>query len=179
MHFTINLATRRILDYRRVNRLCAVIIAALLLFLCWNVFMVSWHMGETRRLDNEISSLTKKMKTLAPANLDKDSSETRASISYYNEIIVRKSFGWLRFLEQVEISLPEGIALSGLAPDKKNGSVKIEGLARDFGKLRALLENLEKSGYFHDIQLVSHADVDLWEEAKGVEFSIMCQVKFQ
>jgi Tfp pilus assembly protein PilN len=179
MRFTINLATKRILDLRRFNRICAVAIALLLALLCWNIFRFLWNLGESHRLSDEIIASETKLKSLPVAVIDKDSAKTRATIGYYNEIIARKTFGWLVFLEQLEISTPEGVALSGVEPDRKSGTVKIEGLARDFGKVQAYLESLEESPYFHSIQLLSHQNFVLWEEARGVKFSVMCRVKFQ
>jgi len=179
MRFTIDLATSRILDHRRVNRICAGFMAILLGFLCCNLFLVSWNLGESRRLTSEINILEKRLKRRPAGAVDKDSARTRASIRFFNEIIARKTFSWLDFLKHVETTTSEGIALSVLAPDRKSGTVKIEGLGRDFGKVLAYLESLEDSRYFHDIQLVSHQDVVLWEQVKGVRFSIMCRVKLQ
>lgn len=179
MRFTINLATKRILDLRLFNRICAVTIALLLVSLCWNIFRFVWNMGESHRLTDEIIASEKKLKSLPVAVIDKDSAKTRATIGFYNKIIERKSFGWLVFLEQLEIATPGGVALTGVTTDRENGTVKIEGLARDFGKVRAYLESLEESPYFQSIQLVSNQNVVLWEQAKGVKFSVMCRVKFQ
>jgi hypothetical protein len=177
MRFTIDVSTNRILDHRRVNRICAFTVMILLGVLCWNVFRISWNIGESRRLADEINASKKQPENRSPDTTDKDSARIRSSIGFFNEIIARKSFGWLDFLEQVEIVDSDGIALSGLAPDRKSGTVKIEGWARDFGKVRAYLESLEESPYFQAVQLVSHKDVVLWEEARGVKFSIVCRVK--
>jgi Tfp pilus assembly protein PilN len=179
MRFTINLATKRVLDLRLFNRICAGTIALLLLLLCWNIFRFLWNMGESHRLTVEITASEKKLKSLPVAVVDKDSAKTRATIVFYNEIITRRSFPWLAFLEQLEIVTPEGVALTGVTPERESGTVQIEGLARDFGKVRAYLESLEESPYFQSIQLVSHQNVVLWEQAKGVRFSVMCRVKFQ
>jgi Tfp pilus assembly protein PilN len=179
MRFTINLATKRILDLHLFNRISAVTIALLLASLCWNIFRFSWDLGESHRLTDEIIASEKKLKSLPVTVIDKDSAKTRAAIGFYNKIIQRKSLGWLPFLEQLEITTPEGVALTSVTPDRESGTVKIEGLARDFGKVRAYLENFEESPYFQSIQLVSHQNVVLWEQAKGVKFSVMCRVKLQ
>lgn len=177
MRFTIDLATNRILDHRRVNRICAVIGAVLLGFLCWNTCRISWNTGESHRLDDDITALERELKSRPAAVVDTDSAATRARIRFFNEILARKAFGWLDLLERIELATLDGIALSGLAPDRKNGTVTIEGWARDFGKVRSYLESLDESIFFDAVQLVSHKEVVLWEQARGIQFSIVCRVK--
>jgi Tfp pilus assembly protein PilN len=55
--------------------------------------------------------------------------------------------------------------------------VKVEGLAQDFKKVQSYLDNLADSKYFTDVQLLSNKNKKLWEQAKGVEFSLSFRVR--
>jgi len=179
MRFTINLATRTFFDQRWVNRIFTIIIVVLAALLVWNFFRFSWNLGEMRRFDAETIAAEKRLKSTPPGISEQDHSRIKAGATYFNDIIKRKTFGWLAFLEQLENAAPDGVAVSLLSPDKASGIIKIEGWARNFRDLEAYLDMLEDSGNFHDVLLLSHANVELWEHAKGVRFSVSCRVKEQ
>lgn len=179
MRFNINLATRTIYDHRLVSRLCTVTIVVLSALLVLNVFRFSWNLGEMRRLDAEISAAEKRLQSAPPGISEQEHAAVRQGATFFNEIIMRKTYGWLAFLEELENVTPEGVSLTLLSPDKADGIIKIEGLARNFRALESFLEMLEDSGYFHEVLLLSHKNEDLWEQAKGLRFSISCKVNRQ
>ena len=177
MQFTINLATRRIFDQRRVDRACTIALVVLAILLAGSVLLFSWNLGEMRRLDAEATAAGKKLTRPLPSISEKDRAAILADISFYNEIIKRKTYGWLTFLRQVEAATPNGISLTLLSPDREKGSIAITGWARDFKAIAEYLEMLENSETFYDVLLLSHKNVELWEQAKGITFSISCRVK--
>ena len=177
MHFTINLATRRIFDQRRIDHACTSALVVLAILLAGSVLLFSWNLGEMRRLDAEATAAGKKLTRPLPSIPEKERAAILADISFYNEIIKRKTYGWLTFLRQVEAATPNGISLTLLSPDREKGSIAITGWAVDFKALETYLEMLENSETFYDVLLLSHKKVELWEQAKGVTFSISCRVK--
>lgn len=179
MRFTINLATRRVIDQRRVDRACTVAVVLLAILLAGNILLFSWNYGEMRRIDAEAAAVKNQLARPLPTISEKEQAGIVENITFYNDIIKRKTYGWLAFLEQLEIATPDGIALTNLTPNRGNGSMTIAGWARNFKVLEAYLVLLEDSETFSDVLLLSHKQDELWEQAKGIRFSISCQVKEQ
>jgi hypothetical protein len=179
MRFTINLATRTHIDRRLVNRAGYAVLALLSVLLIWNVSRTFWSIGELRRLQADNSSYESRLKSRPGGVSEKDFSSLMDDIRFYNEIISRKSYSWMGLLEQLEGNTPEGVALSALTPDRKNGELKIEGHARSFAQIRSYLEKLEDSRVFTSILLLSHSDMSVNEKTKGVNFAISCKAALQ
>lgn len=177
MRFTINLATRTILDQRRIDRACLAAVVVLALLLVGNILLFSWNFGELRRLDAETEEMKKQLTRPLPKIPEKDRAGILADITFYNEIIKRKTYGWLGFLEKLEAATPNGIALTLLSPNKEKGSLSLQGWARNFKAIEEYLALLEDSENFYDILLLSHEKAELWEQAKGVRFSLSCRVR--
>lgn len=175
MRFTINIATRTYLDYRRVNQACVTGIVMLLVLLAWNVTRLSWNFGELRRLGSESAVFEERLGSRPAGVSEKEYTRMQASIRFYNDVIERKSYAWLGLLELVENATPEGISLVLLAPDRKGGELKIDGRAKSFSLVRTYMEKLEDSKTFTDIMLLSHNDVAAGANAKGVMFKISCR----
>jgi hypothetical protein len=178
MYFSINLATRTYLDRRLVNRIGAGLCALLLILLAWNVNRAAWSFGELRRLRADNSSYESRLNSRPQGVSEKEYNLLLGRIAFYNEIIGRKSFNWLGLLEQLELATPEGIALSALAPEMKNGAttLKIEGRAKGFAQVRSYLDRLEDSKVFSSILLLSHTNIAVGERTKAVQFTISCKV---
>ena len=178
MRFSINLATRTYLDHRLLNRISALVIAFLLLLLGWNVARISSNLGEQRKLVSEIKTLENRL-NIRPGNVnEKDFAGQQARIRFFNEIIDRKSKDWLNLLDLIENVTPDGIALAALAPGKKSGELTLEGRARSFSVVRQYVEALERSKTFSDVLLLSHQQIAVGENGRGVQFSISCKVLF-
>lgn len=175
MRFTINIATRTYLDYRRVNQACVTGIVILLVLLAWNVSRLSWNIGELNRLRAESAVFEGRLGSRPAGVSEKEHTRMQASIRFYNDVIERKSYAWLGLLELLENATPEGIALVSLVPDKKGGELKIDGRAKSFSLVRTYMEKLEDSKAFTDIMLLSHNDVAAGANAKGVLFKISCR----
>jgi Tfp pilus assembly protein PilN len=179
MRFTINIATRTHIDSKMVSRAGYAVLALLLILLVWNISRTFWNLGELRRLQAENASYEQRLNSRPNGVSEKDYTRLLADIKFYNEIIGRKSYNWLGLLEQLEAATPDGIALSVLARDKKNGELKIEGHAKSFAQIRSYLEKLEDSKAYTSILLLSHSNVTVGEKDKGVHFAISCKAALQ
>lgn len=179
MRFTINLATRTSLEQRRIDRACLAAVVVLVLLFVGNMLLFSWNVGELRRLDTETREMKKRLTRPLPKISEQEQAGIVAEITFYNEIIKRKTYGWLGFLEKLETATPEGISLTLLSPNREKGSLSLEGWARNFTAIEEYLALLEDSGNFSDVLLLSHEKEELWEQAKGVRFSLSCRVKEQ
>jgi type IV pilus assembly protein PilN len=177
MRFTINLALKTRYDRLLVGRTITVVGIMLFLLLAWNVYRLIWNQGEIVRLDGDISYAGKRLKSYPKGVSDKDYSRMLADVGFYNDIIARKVFNWVDLLEKLEEVTPEGIALSSLLPDREKGTLKIEAWAASFQDIRSYMAKLEDSGEFTDVLLLSNQTVQLWEQARGIKFSVSCRVK--
>jgi type IV pilus assembly protein PilN len=175
MRFTINLTTRTYLNYRLINQACVAVAILLLALLAWNVSSISWGLGELHRLKAENAEYERRLSGRPAGVSENEYNRMLTSIHFFNDIIEHKSYNWLGLLEQLENATPEGIALTSLAPEKKKGELKIDGVAKSFAILRTYLEKLEDSKAFADILLLSHRELISEEKAKGVQFSISCR----
>jgi type IV pilus assembly protein PilN len=179
MRFTINLATRTYLDQRLVKRAAALILTVLVVMLVWNIYRTAGSFGELRRLRADNITYENKLNSRPSGVSEKEYTQLLTKISFYNEVIGRKTFSWIGILDQLEGVTTEGIAFSALAPDRKSGLLKIDGRARSFAQLRAFLNKLEDSRIFTAVMLLSHSDIAVGEKARGVQFSISCKAALQ
>ena len=179
MRFTINIATRTHIDRKLVDRAGYAVLALLLVLLAWNVNSTSWSFGELRRLQTDNASYEQRLNSRPAGVSEKDFTRLLGDVSFYNEIIGRKSYNWLDVLEKLEGTTPEGIALTELEPDRKSGELKIGGHARSFAQVRSYLERLEDSGSYTSILLLSHSNINVGEKDNGVQFAISCKAAVQ
>ena len=176
MRFTINLATRTYLDHRVLNRIGYCAIAVLLVIAVWNVSRVASIMGEQSRVSGEIAAIESRIGSKPKGISEAESSRQKARIRYYNKIIESKSINWLGKLEMFENVTPEGVSLSSLSPDNKQGEWKLAGRARSFKDVQRYLEKLDASKSFLNVLLLSHQNMDSGENVHGVQFTISCKV---
>lgn len=178
MRFTVNLATRTYLNHRLINQISAVVITLLILFLGWNITRISWNLGEQSRLVSEVKSLGESLNIRPDGVSEKDYNRQQSRIRFFNEVIDHKGVRWLNLLDLVENATPEGISLSVLKPGKKDGEFKLEGHARTFAVVRKYVEKLEEAKAFSNVLLLSHQEITVGENGRGVQFSISCMVQF-
>jgi type IV pilus assembly protein PilN len=177
MRFTIDLAEGGFPDRRLINNATVALALILAALLTWTTFRCVANLGEQKRIRDDIADLGKRVKGGTPQASESEYALMRAEIRFFNDVIERRAFGWLALLEQVENATPEGIWISSLAPDRKTGIVKVEGLAGNFRSVRTFLEILQDHGIFSDVSLVSHEKKSLWEQAKGVRFVVTFRVR--
>jgi type IV pilus assembly protein PilN len=177
MRFTINLATRTYLDHRLINRVIVASILLLTALSAWKVVSFCWNLGELERLKGDIASLEGRLAGHQAGVSEKEYNRQLSTIRFFNGVIEQKTNNWLTLLEQLENATPEGIALVSLAPDMKTGTIKVEGLARNFDHIRSYLDHLEDSKTFSNILLLSHGDIAVGDKkSRGVKFVISCRL---
>lgn len=179
MRFTINLATRVYLDQRLVSQVCFAVIALLLLALSWNTLAAFSNLGELHRLKADIATYEGRLNSRPKDIPEQEYTRMLAEIGFFNAVIQRKSRNWLGMLDQLEDTLPEGVALVSLTPDTKTGLVKIDGRAHSFANLRTYLENLGGSRAITEVLLLSNHEVAVSEKVKGIQFSISGRMAWQ
>lgn len=177
MKLQINLATKQYVDMRPFDIGLLVCALVLLSFLCFNVYDVAVTAGESRRLHSELAAIALKGRSGQPPVSDKDWQRQQADIDYANAIIRRKTFNWATFLDNIEPVLPEGVTITSLQPKATTGELKLSGSALTFNGISALLANMENSGRFLDVYLLTQAEQKFGKNQKGITFSLSCKVK--
>lgn len=177
MRLNINLATKTYVNSRRLNMAFAVLFSLILIVLILEIRSVSFAAGEIRRINGEIEEMERKSAGGARKVTEQEYQQLLGQIRYANAIISRKSFNWISLLDNLESVVPEGVAITQIAPDPKTRELKITGATLSFARLRTMLENMENSSSFSDIYLLSQSQTRVGESQKGLTFSVNCRVK--
>jgi len=172
MRLDVNLATRYYFDNRKVNLIIAVAVAALLLLVVVLIGVAVANYSEINRLRKEQADLDARQKKPVRAVSEKDYQALLPRIGEANTIIGKKAFNWLEILNRLEEVVPDGIAVTNIEPDRKDGLLKIDGAARNFAALRLLLENMERSPNFPDVLLLNQKELKVGEKQQGISFSL-------
>lgn len=176
MRYSINLATRTYLDHRLLNRIAFIVITLLFFIAVWNVSRVASNMGEQSRMNSDIATIQSKLAVKPGAISEAEFTLQKNRIRFYNEIITRKSVSWLNVLESFENVTPEGVSLSSLVPGKSLEEWTLTGRARSFKAVQHYIEKLESAKNFSNILLLSHQNMIVGQNERGVQFTISCKV---
>jgi len=175
MRLTINLATRRYLNLRLLNAVllaCFVLLGALAVFAVGKIAQNAGELSRIQRLSGGIGSGTGGAQ-VSEAQLK----GLGARIRFANAAIEKKSVNWLILLDLLEEVVPSGVALTQIEPPaKREQTLKITGVARDFANLRIFLENLESSKTFSEVYLLSQTETKVGLTQRGLSFNITCKV---
>jgi type IV pilus assembly protein PilN len=180
MRLTINLATRIYINMKRLDLFIAGALVLLALLLLFNAMEITAGFKEKGRLSHGITVLegkTREMKSSAVP--EKEYNSLLSSISFANGIIERKTYDWLMLFERLENAVPDGIAITSIEPSPKDNGLKMAGMAKNFGSLRKLVENLEESKFFTEVYLVSQSNVQGPEGRKATGFNITCKAMYK
>ena len=175
MRLTINLATRRYLNLRRLNAWLIVGGLIALALLVFEVRECAYTQGELQRIRAAEAALGKRP-SAAPAVSEPRLKAQAARFAFANALIRRKTVNWLRLLDCLEEVVPNGVALSQIEPDQRDQLLKVSGVARGFDNLRALLENMEQSRNFSEVYLLSQSETKVGLTQKGITFAVTCKV---
>ncbi|KAF0218293.1 MAG: type IV pilus assembly protein [Geobacteraceae bacterium] len=174
MQLKINLATKTYINTQQLNWSIVAAVALLGLMLFLNVRDIATNAGEIKRVAKEIAVLTGKSAGEKGVS-EQEYQAILARIRFANSIIDKKTFNWLTLLDQLESSVPDGIALTSIEPVQKESALKLTGSARNFNNLRSFMENLENSKSFTEVYLVSQAETKVGATQKGITFNITCK----
>jgi type IV pilus assembly protein PilN len=149
----------------------------LLLILSYNVYELAITVGEGRRLRDELAGIALKGKSALPPVSDTDWKNFQTDVASANAIILRKSFNWFTFLDSMEAVLPDGVTVTSFEPKAATGELKLSGLTLTFNGISMLLSNMETSGRFSDVFLLTQTEQKFGKTQKGIAFTITCKVK--
>ena len=178
MKLTINLATRRYINMRQLNGWLAASLALLVILLVYQVRAIANNQVEIHKIRRESAAATSGASTGGVTVTPEQMKALEARIAFGNELIDRKTVNWIGLLDKLEGVVPAGVALAQVQPALKESGLKIDGTARNFAGLRALLENMEQSPNFSEVYLLSQSEVKVGKTQQGLNFSISCKVSY-
>lgn len=174
MRLNINLATRAYVDARKVNVSLLVGIIVLVVVFIFGIRQFSVNFGQIRKLNVGLQHDAPSQPTVSTGEYQ----AVLARIKVTNDIIDQKTFNWLGLLNRLETVVPDGVALTSVAPDIGKNELSLSGAARKFNDLRRFMESLEDSKLFTNVYLLGHG-VAKSEDGSGITFNISCQVDFK
>ncbi len=172
MLFRINLATRTGLNRRLVSLVCGASCVLLMATMVGQMLLCGVSAGTVRQLDDEIVSRRGSALPGGPPVTAEDRALLKDSAAFYNDILARRAFSWSDMVQRLERTIPRGIAVTNLEPDLKAGTIKLEAYALHFADIQSCMEQIEASDDFDRVTLESHMEKTLWEEARGIAFSL-------
>lgn len=177
MRFTINLATRRYVNQRTVTfcltgaMLLAVVIGGS------NAYRILQNSGEMGAIEDQLAASAGRYQKSTGVS-EQEYKALLDSISFVNEVLVRKNREWLLVFDRLEATVPDGVALTSLDPDMKDRTIKLQGEAVSFKRVRSLVENMQASPHFRNVILESHSAEKGEGDRPVVVFSLSCQGDF-
>jgi len=173
MNFSINLATRVYVDFKKVN-LC--FLAAGVILFVWLFLSIYTYVDNTAKL-NKFSEYKEKLSHGADTKKvsETDYAAFLARVKTVNSILYKRSYDWLPLFANLERLVPEGVVLKGLAPSDKGNVLRLSGSARSFSGVRKFIENLENSQVFSEVYLTDQTATKEGTQ-KVLNFTVTCKV---
>jgi Tfp pilus assembly protein PilN len=173
MNFSINLATRVYVDFKKVN-LCFGIAGVILSF--WLFLSVYTFVDNTAKL-KKFTEYKARLSHGADTKKvsEADYTDFLANVKNVNSILYRRSYDWLSLLANLERLVPEGVALNRLEPSDKGTTLQLSASARNFSSVRKFIENLEGSQVFSEVYLTNQSTTKEGTQ-KGLNFTVTCKV---
>ncbi len=123
------------------------------------VFVVlSFHgelKGEARQLEAQVAKLERRSRGLAPAGMRLDETVQR-EIQRANEVIDKLALPWDSLFRAVEGAANDRVALRGIAPDAKAGTVQISAETADPEAMFDYVRRLEQQSGLSQVYLLRH-----------------------
>ena len=176
MKFKINLATRIYIDTIRLRLCLSAALVVMVALLLLNVHSIAGNIDETGRINRDIAAQDARFGLRSKGVPEKEYQALLGRISFANGLIGKKTYNWLTLLDNLELVVPDGLAITGIDPDLKEHGLKLAGIARNFSRLQAFMEHLEASGFFSDVYLTGQSDLKLKDYSPGIAFSVSCKV---
>ena len=173
MNFSINLATRVYVDFKKVN-LCFVIAGVILSF--WLFFSIYTCVDNAAKM-KKFAEYKARLSHGAGTKKVSESDYTAflANVKNVNSILYKRSYDWLSLLANLERLVPEGVALKRLEPSDKGAVLRLSASARNFSGVRKFIENLESSKVFSEVYLTDQTSIKEGGQ-KGLNFTVTCKV---
>jgi len=134
------------------------VIAAFILSVLLLLYMIreasAWR-GETARYNAGTARIENEIKTLNLKPVSKNEmTGLEKKIKVLNDMIVRKSFSWTRFLNDLEKAIPANISVKKIEPKFLDHGVTISGEALTLKDLTRLILSLETHPQFNQVFLL-------------------------
>jgi hypothetical protein len=173
MNFSINLATRVYVDFKKVNLCLAVAGVILSSWLAFSIYTCVDNAAKIKKFSEYKAKLTHDAGTKKVS--EADYAAFLVEVKNVNSILYKRSYDWLSLLANLELLVPEGVVLKKLEPADKGAVLKLSASARNFSGVRKFIESLESSKFFSEIFLT---DQTFMKEGgqKGLNFSVTCKV---
>lgn len=172
MNFTINLATRVYVDFRKVTLVISAV-SAITLF--WVFFSVYALIGNYEKMKKYAIVKPTDAASAGAKVTDADYAKFLERVKSVNAIIYKRAYDWLQLFDNLEKLVPEGVSLKGLEPSEKGEILKITAYGRNFAAVRKFVENLEFSNTFTDINLTDQSIAKEGVQVKGMNFTVTCK----
>ena len=166
MKLSINLASRRYFNQRKLKLVLSSIIVCLLLILAIQVNTYLQNRQLALQYQSHIDSLQEQMRGKLPKRLTPDElAVQRQEYKQAESLLQKNSFRWTDLFSRMETLLPDGVSLRSFNPDYNKNSLLIYGVARNLKKLQNLLDNLHNS-QFKQVYLKNQGEVDV-DDGRG------------
>lgn len=157
MKATLNLAAR----HRQAAYMAATFARWLLplLGLCLLSLLISLGMALHRRksLETDLSGMIAKLpadnrpaRTVSAEEIKRQAE----AIAFMDSLAAKDRFSWTKLLDRLEKTLTDGITLTGIEPNYREGSLQIAGLAEDVTALQRYLSSLLRSESLREAYLL-------------------------
>ena len=178
MRLTINLATRRYINMRRLNGLLIACFLLLTGLLVYETRQIAGNKADIDRIRRQ-SAAALSGPAGAPAVSRAQIQELSGKIAFANGLIEKKTVNWVGLLDKLEEVVPPGVSLTQVEPVLRDQAVRLNGVARNFANLRALLENMEQSDNFSEVYLLSQNEQKVGATQQGIGFNLTCKVGYR
>jgi Tfp pilus assembly protein PilN len=173
MNFSINLATRVYVDFKKVNLCFALAGVILFSWLLFSIYSCVDNAAQLRKFAEYKARLSHGV--AAKKVSEHDYTAFLANVKNVNSILYKRSYDWISLLSNLERLIPEGVSLKGLEPSEKGTILKLSASARNFSAVRRFIENLENSKVFSEIYLTDQTPTKEGSQ-KGLNFTVTCKV---
>ena len=173
MNFSINLATRVYVDFKKVNLCLAVAGVILSSWLAFSIYTCFDNAAKLKKFAEYKAKLTHEAGTKKVS--ESDYTAFLVDVKNVNSILYKRSYDWLSLLANLELLVPEGVVLKKLEPADKGAVLKLSASARNFSGVRKFIESLEGSKFFSEIYLTDQTFIKE-DGQKGLNFSVTCKV---
>jgi type IV pilus assembly protein PilN len=177
MRFTINLATKHHIDQRAVTLTLTAIILVSMLTVLYNGYRAVGNVQAIRQVEGQLAAISGSYRQGSGVS-EKEYTALLGSVAYINDILMRKGREWLILFQRLEETVPAGVAITSVEPDIKTRTLKLQGVASSFSRMRLFVENLQGSPHFNTVSLENHAASSAPEGPSTVTFSLSCKGDF-
>lgn len=179
MKYNLNLATRSYVNRRTLYMSYALIGSLLIIIFIFNTARMFSLNGDINRYMDNIEAIETKILTRTGVEVA-DYSEANyqkmlENIQYANDVLLRDSFRWSSFLDQMETIVPGQVRVLQINPSYKERSVNLVGQAKNLNSLKTFIDNIIQSGSFSHVFLERQASES---KSKTISFSIRLEGAF-